>query len=100
MNARELMNILTDEVNMDDLVLAQSNLKTLDAGYDSSGIETPEWVIDKLTAVSSEINSRNRAELQRQLRTLRAQQMADMTMSERRKTREDKIKELEGKLGG
>ena len=84
MNAKELKSFLTDQIELDDLVLAKDALITLDRGYQELGVDTPEWITDKLAAVSNEIVSRNRAELQRQLRAAKARRAALSTREEHR----------------
>uniref|UniRef100_A0A6M3Y5V9 Uncharacterized protein n=2 Tax=viral metagenome TaxID=1070528 RepID=A0A6M3Y5V9_9ZZZZ len=84
---------------MEDLILAKAGLGTIANSCQEEGMDTPEWVVDKLTLVSAEITNRNRADLQKRLRMLRAQEMADATPSERRRKRAQEIAELEKKLG-
>lgn len=99
MNARQLQNLLTDDVALEDLILAKVDLRNLDAGCQEAGVETPEWVVDKLSLVTSEITNRNRVELQRQLKTAKARRSALATMDEKRKAMDATIAGLEAKLG-
>jgi hypothetical protein len=96
--SRWLKGILVPDVHIDDLLLAQADLRSLDAGYQQNGVETPEWIIDKLDAVAVEINSRNRAEIQRRLKAAKSRRAAIATVSEQRKKLEDQIKDLESRL--
>ena len=100
MNARQLQAFLIDENMMEDLILAKAALSVIANGCQEEGMEIPEWVVDKLTMVSSEITNRNRADLQKRLRMLKAQAMADLTPGDRRRKREQAIAELEKKLVG
>jgi len=100
MNARQLKNLLTDGIDLEDLILARADLKALDEGYKETGLDTPEWVMDKLGLVSTEIVNRNRAELARALKNAKARRAALATMDEKRKALDDLITSLDQKLSG
>lgn len=98
MNAKQLANILADEVSIEDLILAKDGLSVLDAGFQELQIETPEWITDKLTLVSSEIINRNRAELQRRLKAAKARRAGLATVDEKRAALDAEIAALEQSL--
>ncbi len=83
---------------VEELMLAQQQLKTIDAGYQELGIETPEWVVDKMTEVGHEITMRGKGELARKLRAAKARRSALRTADEKRKDLDGEIEELEQKL--
>jgi hypothetical protein len=99
MNAQQLLSLLVDDISIEDLILAKGDLKVLDAGFQELGIDTPEWVTDKLSLVSAEVVSRNKAELMRRLKAARARRMALATPDEKRSKLEQEIAALEQKLG-
>lgn len=98
MNAKQLQNLFIDEIAIEDLILAKGQLASLDAGFQDLGVATPEWVSDKLTQVSAEIVNRNRAELQRQLKSAKARRAALATVDEKRASLDAEIAALEQKL--
>jgi hypothetical protein len=99
LTAKQLQSLLTDEVQIEDLILAKSALATLDGGYQELGLDTPEWVSDKLTVVSQEIVNRNRAELQRRLKGAEARRAGLATAEEKRGRLDAEIAALKQKLG-
>ncbi len=84
--------------NIDTLVMAKVNLQNLYSGYDQSGVDAPEWVIDGINTLSREIDSRNRAALQVNLKKLEASHEALAPAGEKRKKMADQIKTLKAKL--
>lgn len=98
MNVRELKNMLTNEVQVEDLILAKVSLKILDGGFQESGVDTPDWILDKLQLIASEINNRNRADIQKQLKQAKARREAIATPDEKRGKLDAQIAELEKKL--
>jgi hypothetical protein len=98
MNAKQLQAFLVDDVSIEDLILAKSDLASLDAGYQELGIPSPEWVTDKLGIVSAEIVSRNRAELSRRLKVAKARRTALASVNEKRASVDAEIAALEQQL--
>lgn len=80
------------------LLLAKSQLKIIDEGYQELGLETPEWISEKQLEVAREITSRVRAELTRQLKGYKARRAAEAPKEERLSFLDTKITELEKKL--
>lgn len=99
MDARYLQKILVDDITIEDLILAEEALKTLDAGFQNLGVSTPEWVTDKLGLVSSEMVQRNRAELQKRLKAAKARRAALATADEKRAKLDAEITALEQQVG-
>jgi hypothetical protein len=83
---------------VEELFIAQNQLKVVDNGFTNIGLDSPEWVTDKLLSVESEINLRVKSEIQRKLKTAKARRSALASRSERKKTLDAEIKELESKL--
>ena len=81
-----------------DLILAKSQLATIDAGYQDLKIETPEWVLNQLGAVDAQITAQVRGQLQARLRAAKARRSNLATMSEKRAAADAEIKELEDRL--
>lgn len=95
-----IQNMDVEQVaTVEELIVGKAQLETVDSGYQSLGIETPEWVIDKLGETDREINSRVRGELQRRLRAAKARRAALRTREEQRSGLDSEIAELEKKLG-
>lgn len=87
--------------NIDDvseLILARSQLATIDAGYQDLGIDTPDWIFDRLGAIDGKITAQVRGQLQARLRAAKARRTSLATMSEKRAAADAEIKELEDKL--
>lgn len=80
------------------LMLAKSQLKVIDEGYQELGLATPEWVSDKALEVEREITSRVKAELQLRLKRSRARRAALATADEKRQSLDAEIVELEKRL--
>lgn len=99
MNAKQLQSFLVDEIQVEDLVLARAQLTALDVGYQDLGIETPEWVTDKLAQVNREVVNRNRDELERRLKAAEARRAGLATAEEKRQSLDAEIKGLKEKLG-
>jgi ABC-type phosphate transport system auxiliary subunit len=93
------INVDVDTADMDELILNQAMLRLVNQGYEEAGIETPEYILDRLAAISREITERNRAELQKRLRTLKLKREGLKTREEKAKDMEAEIAELESKLG-
>lgn|SRR5574343_412782 len=98
MRAKQLQNILTDNLTVEDLILAKSDLSIIDSGFQTMNMESPEWVTNKLSDVSGEITNRVRADLQKQLRAAKARREALATPDEKRKALEARIEALEKQL--
>lgn len=91
----------TDVANVstvEELILSQAQLQTIDAGFQNLKLETPEWVTSKLEDVNHEINLRVRSELMKRLRAAKARRSATLSRDERRQLLDAEILELEGKL--
>ncbi len=80
------------------LMLARYQLQVIDKGYQELGLETPEWVSDKMLDVEREITFRVKSELQRRLKTSKARRSALATADEKRATLDTEIAELEKRL--
>lgn len=93
-----LENTAVDNVKLEELMLAKEQLRVIDSGYQELKMDTPEWVTDKFSEVTHEINSRVRAELMRRLKAAKARRSGLMTADERRKMLDDEIAELEAKV--
>lgn len=84
---------------VEDLILAQQQMRTIDAGYQEIGLPTPEWVVDKLTEIGREITHRKEAELRYRLKTAKARRAGLATPDEKRKALDQEIEDLEKRLG-
>jgi hypothetical protein len=84
---------------VEELILGQNQLRVIDQGYQDLKLSTPEWVIDKLTQTTKEIDNRVQGELQRRLRAAKARRSALRTADEKRKDADAEIEELEARLG-
>ncbi len=80
------------------LMLARYQLQVIDKGYQELGLETPEWVSDKMLDVEREITFRVKSELQRRLKTSKARRSALATADEKRSSLDTEIAELEKRL--
>ena len=94
-----LINSKPDELErVEELILMRSELQVIDVGYQELKLPTPEWVIDKLTAVNREIALRVQGELERRLKAAKARRAALRTADEKRRDLDSEIAELEGML--
>jgi hypothetical protein len=84
---------------VEELILAKSQLQTIDAGYQELGIETPEWVSNLLLSADHEITMRAKGELMKRLRAAKARKSALLSRDEKRAALDAEIAELESKLG-
>ncbi len=84
---------------VEELMLAKSQLQTIDAGYQELGIETPEWVSNLLLSADHEITMRVKGELMKRLRAAKARKSALLSRDEKRAALDAEIAELESKLG-
>ena len=99
MNVTFILKQKIDEVDtVEELLLGRAQLKTIDDGYQDLKLDSPEWVVEKLSAVDAEINLRVKGELMRRLKMARARRSALRTADEKRKALDDEIKELESKV--
>ncbi len=92
------VEIDVDGATIEDLYLAKGVLNMIDKGFQDDQIETPEWIMDKVTAINSEINSRNKAELQKKLKNAKARRAALATPDEKRSKLDEEIAILEAKV--
>ena len=83
---------------VEELILAKSELATIDNGYQDLSLDTPEWVTDKLMEVNAQINARVAGELKRRLRAATARREALQTNAEKRKTLDAEIADLQKRL--
>lgn len=98
--ARDLRNFLVDNYDVEDLLMVSNDLKAIDQGYQDLGLETPEWVTDKLGEVAREVTIRIRSDLQRQLRAAKARREALATRDEKREKLDAQIAALEKQVSG
>jgi hypothetical protein len=89
---------MEDINSVEELLLAQNQLKIIDQGYQELKLNTPEWVLDKLSETGREIDMRVRGELARRLKNAKARRSALRTADEKRKDLDAEILELENKL--
>ena len=89
----------TEIVELEDLFVAQSQLKVIDQGYQETTMETPEWVLDKMEAVNVEINHRVASQLKARLRAAQARRSALRTADEKRGDLDAEIEDLKKRLG-
>jgi hypothetical protein len=83
---------------VEELILAQNQLKIIDQGYVDLRLPTPEWVLDKMGETGHEINMRVKNELARRLKGAKARRSALRTADEKRKSLDVEIAELENQL--
>jgi precorrin-4 methylase len=102
MNAKILIVLENTDVSninsVEELILARSQLQVIDAGFQDLKLDTPEWVVDRLSEIDQEINIRTRNELLKRLRAAKARRSALLSKDERRQNLEAEIADLEGKL--
>jgi hypothetical protein len=91
------MNV-EDVTTVEELILAQSQLKMIDEGYQELKLDTPDWVLDKMSETGREIDNRVRGELMRRLRNAEARRSALRTQTEKRKDADAEIADLKKRL--
>lgn len=95
---RDLKALDPSTAAVDELILVQSLLKTLDEGYQANRADTPEWVTNQLSGVNAKIKDNFRAILEAKLRQAKSRRDALATPDEKRSKVDDEIKALEAKL--
>lgn len=102
MNAQVLIVIKgmnVEEVNsVEELILAQNQLRVIDQGYQDLKLDTPEWILDKMSETGREIDNRVRGELMRRLKAAEARRSALRTQTEKRKDADAEIADLKKRL--
>ena len=98
MALRIVIDIDTEAADINDLYLARGVLRMIDQGYQEEQIESPEYIVDKLNLISTEIRSRNKAELQKRLKLAKNRMETLQTRDERKSKLETEIAKLEEKL--
>jgi len=98
MALRIVIDIDTEAADINDLYLARGVLRMIDQGYQEEQIESPEYIVDKLNLISTEIRSRNKAELQKRLKLAKNRMETLQTRDERKSKLEAEIAKLEEKL--
>lgn len=84
--------------SVEELFLAQAQLRTIDSGYQDLSLDTPEWIIDKLGEIDREINLRVKSDLAHRLKIAKARRASLRTADEKRKDLDAEIAALESKL--
>ncbi len=95
---RIVIDLDHENAELENLYLAKAVLKSIDQGYQEDGIETPEHIMDKMTAITGEITNRNRAEIQKKLKMAKARRSSLATPDEKRIRLDAEIASLESKL--
>lgn len=88
-----------EEATLEELFLARDQLRIYDAGYQEIKMETPTWILDKMSSVSKDINHRAEATLTVALRKAEARRSALRTRDEQRSDADAEIAELRKRLG-
>ena len=91
-------NTNIEALQVEELILAKSQLATIDAGYQELNLETPEWVSSRLLEVDHEINMRVKGELMRRLRAAKARRSSLLSRDDKKAAVEAEIAALEAKL--
>ena len=84
---------------VEELMLAQNQLRVMDNGYQERDLDTPDWIIDQLANITREITIRMRGELERKLKIAEARALGLRTRKEVKADTEDEIKKLRKQLG-
>lgn len=95
---RIVIDLDHETADLENLYLAKAVLKLIDQGYQEDGVETPEAIMDKMTAITGEITNRNRAELQKKLKMAKARRSSLATPDEKRTRLDVEIAKLESQL--
>jgi hypothetical protein len=76
--------VVRSGTDVDVLIAARGDLKSLAQNYDDLKLDTPDWISDKIVEVENEIKSQVRADRLAQLKKLEAKKAALMSRDERR----------------
>jgi hypothetical protein len=95
---RILIQLDPDGADVEDLYLARGVLRMVDSGYQEDGIDTPEFIVDKLNSINRELTLRNRADIERKLKLAKARRDGLKTRDERLADINAEIAKLEQKL--
>ena len=91
----KLRIMIVEDTNVEELMLSRAELLDIEMGYEHFGIDSPEWVTDKLMQVNSEIETKLKAQKLRKLKNLKAIRETLKTKTERRDETDAAIAELE-----
>jgi len=102
MNVSQVKDVVRDidSRSIDDLILAKATLQLIDDGYQDYGFDADEWVIDGISSLSREITNRHRAQLEKRLKVAKVRRQDLATVSEKRKSLDSEITNLEKALNG
>jgi len=84
--------------SVEELILAREQLRTIDNGFQDLKLNTPEWVLNKLSEIDTEINVRVKGALQQRLRMAEARRSALRTRDEKRAELDAEIKDIKERL--
>lgn len=95
-----LKNFSPRNTDLETMIAAAESLKILATGFESRGIETPEWVSTKLADCEAEINSMVRSERVAELKKMKARRLALTPKSELLANLDQEIARREALLKG
>lgn len=93
------IDVDVETLEIPELYLQRGFLQSIDKGYQDDGLDTPDYIIDRLNAVNFEITNRNRAELERQLKAAEARLQGLKSREEKATELKDTVAKLKEKLG-
>lgn len=96
----QLKNFDLNRMQMDEILSLRGFGATLKDQYDSIGVPVPDWLRDGVRRLTTEAMRRRQDDMERELAELRLAQSTDMTPTERRAAREERIKALQEALDG
>lgn len=96
----KLKNLKTESVvALEDLMALSAFATSLLSAYDAHKVAVPEWITDANAALSREIKTRVRDELEARLKKIKAQRESLKTAEEKRAALDREAAELEAALG-
>lgn len=97
---QELKQFKLEDESVDEMLMMHASAKMLHQSYIGFGLEPPEWVVDKLSALDREIRIKQRDELERELKKTELALEGLKSAQEKREDLRAKANRLRSRLGG
>ena len=91
--------VVVDRMNMDELVMAWSELEALRTAYGALALQVPSWLVDNQASVRREIELRRKDDLWKALQNAKFRMESLKTPSEKRVDLQAEIERLQVQLG-
>ena len=94
----QFKNFVTDRLSLDEIFTLTAWGKSQRIEYEGLSMPVPDWLRDGLRRLTNEALRRRQDDMERELSELKTAQQGDLTPTERREARTNRIKELQDAL--